>query len=56
MKGKVRRLIGSGSTDEIFAAAVEQGMSTLRESGLRLSVTGVTSLEEARRVTGDRLL
>jgi type II secretory ATPase GspE/PulE/Tfp pilus assembly ATPase PilB-like protein len=31
-------------------------MSTLRESGLRLCVTGVTSLEEARRVTGDRLL
>ena len=55
VEGKIRRLI-DGPTEEIFAAAVEQGMSTLRESGLRLSVTGVTSLEEARRVTGDRLL
>ena len=55
VEGKIRRLI-DGPTEEIFAAAVEQGMSTLRESGLRLCVTGVTSLEEARRVTGDRLL
>ncbi len=55
VEGNIRRLIDA-STEEIFAAAVEQGMSTLRESGLRLSVTGVTSLEEARRVTGDRLL
>jgi type II secretory ATPase GspE/PulE/Tfp pilus assembly ATPase PilB-like protein len=55
VEGNIRRLIDA-STEEIFAAAVEQGMTTLRESGLRLSVTGVTSLEEARRVTGDRLL
>ena len=55
VEGNIRRLIDA-STEEIFAAAVEQGMSTLRESGLRLSVSGVTSLEEARRVTGDRLL
>jgi len=55
VEGKIRRLI-DGSTEQIFAAAIEQGMSTLRESGLRLSATGITSLEEARRVTGDRLL
>jgi type IV pilus assembly protein PilB len=54
VEGKMRRLI-DGSTEEIFAAAVEQGMTTLRESGVRLCVDGVSSLEEIRRVTGDRL-
>ncbi len=53
-QGKLRGLV-EGSTDQIFAAAVEQGMRTLREDGLRLSLAGVTSLEEVRRVTGDRL-
>jgi type II secretory ATPase GspE/PulE/Tfp pilus assembly ATPase PilB-like protein len=56
MKGKVRRLIGSGSTDEIFAAAVEQGMKTLRQDGIRLCLSGISSIEEIRRVTGDRLV
>ena len=55
MKGKVRRLVGSGSTDEIFAAACEQGMSTLRQDGIRLCLAGVSSLDEIRRVTGERL-
>ena len=55
VEGKIRRLI-DGSTEEIFAAAVEQGMTTLRESGIRLAVGGVTSLSEVHRVTGDRLL
>ena len=55
VEGKIRRLI-DGSTEEIFAAAVEQGMTTLRESGVRLAVGGVTSLSEVHRVTGDRLL
>ncbi|MBD0348911.1 MAG: Flp pilus assembly complex ATPase component TadA [Thermoleophilia bacterium] len=53
-QGEVRRLV-ERSTEEIFAAAVEQGMHTLREDGLRLCLAGVTSLEEVRRVTGDRL-
>jgi type IV pilus assembly protein PilB len=53
IQGKVRRLMGS-STEEIFAAAVEQGMKTLREDGIRQCLAGVTSLEEVRRVTGDR--
>jgi type IV pilus assembly protein PilB len=53
-QGKLRALV-EGSTDQIFAAAVEQGMRTLREDGLRLSLLGVTSIEEVRRVTGDRL-
>jgi type IV pilus assembly protein PilB len=56
MKGKVRRLVGSGSTDEIFAAAVEQGMKTLRQDGVRLCLAGVSSLDEVRRVTGDRMV
>jgi type IV pilus assembly protein PilB len=53
IQGKVRRMI-DGSTEEIFAAAVEQGMKTLREDGIRQCLAGVTSLEEVRRVTGDR--
>jgi type II secretory ATPase GspE/PulE/Tfp pilus assembly ATPase PilB-like protein len=56
MKGKVRKLVGSGSTDEIFAAAVEQGMKTLRQDGIRLCLAGVSSLDEVRRVTGDRMV
>jgi type IV pilus assembly protein PilB len=52
--GSIRRLIES-STEEIFAAAVEAGMTTLRQDGMRLCREGVSSLEEIRRVTGDRL-
>jgi type II secretory ATPase GspE/PulE/Tfp pilus assembly ATPase PilB-like protein len=52
--GEIRRLVGA-STDEIFEAAVRNGMTTLRQDGLRLCLEGVSSLEEIRRVTGDRL-
>ncbi|MGI8421485.1 MAG: hypothetical protein ACR2MU_04375 [Gaiellaceae bacterium] len=52
--GQIRRLI-EASTEEIFAAAVEAGMTTLRQDGIRLCVAGVSSLDEIRRVTGDRL-
>jgi type II secretory ATPase GspE/PulE/Tfp pilus assembly ATPase PilB-like protein len=45
-----------GSTDEVFEAAVAAGMRTLREDGVRLSLAGVTTLEEIRRITGDRRL
>jgi type IV pilus assembly protein PilB len=55
VEGNIRRLIDA-PTEEIFAAAVEQGMITLRESGIRLALAGVTSLSEVQRVTGDRLL
>ncbi|HEY2074309.1 MAG TPA: ATPase, T2SS/T4P/T4SS family [Gaiellaceae bacterium] len=55
VQGRMRRLIESGSTDEIFAEAVAEGMTTLREDGLRLAATGLSSLDEIRRVTGDRL-
>ena len=53
--GRLRRLI-EASTEEIFAAAVEAGMTTLREDGIRLVRAGISSLEEIRRVTGDRLI
>jgi type IV pilus assembly protein PilB len=52
--GRIRRYI-EATTEEIFAAAVEEGMTTLREDGLRLVLEGITSLDEVRRVTGDRL-
>jgi type IV pilus assembly protein PilB len=52
--GEIRRLI-EGSTDQIFDAAIREGMTTLRQDGLRLCLEGVSSLEEIRRVTGDRL-
>ncbi len=55
VEGKIRRLIDA-STEEIFQAAVEQGMTTLRDAGISLCLEGVTSLEEVRRVVGDRLL
>jgi type II secretory ATPase GspE/PulE/Tfp pilus assembly ATPase PilB-like protein len=53
--GKIRHLI-EASTEEIFTAAVEAGMTTLREDGIRLVRAGVSSLEEIHRVTGDRLV
>ena len=40
------------STEEISAAALEQGMRTLRADGARLCVAGVTSVDEIRRVVG----
>jgi type IV pilus assembly protein PilB len=50
------RVLTEGSTDEIFEAAVAAGMRTLREDGIRLSLAGVTTIEEVRRITGDRRL
>ena len=50
------RVLIEGSTDEVFEAAVSAGMRTLREDGVRLSLAGVTTLEEVRRITGDRRL
>jgi type IV pilus assembly protein PilB len=56
VQGRLRRLIESGSTEEIFAEATAQGMATLRQDGFRLALAGISSLDEIRRVTGDRLL
>ncbi|MGH2935187.1 MAG: GspE/PulE family protein [Gaiellaceae bacterium] len=54
IEGRLRSLLRA-STEEIFAAAVEGGMRTLKQDGHRLALEGVTSLSEIRRVTGDRL-
>ena len=55
IQGRLRGLI-EASTEEIFAAAVEQGMKTMKQDGIRLCLEGIASLEEINRVTGDRLL
>jgi type II secretory ATPase GspE/PulE/Tfp pilus assembly ATPase PilB-like protein len=47
----VRELVSSRtSSDRIYRAAVERGMTTLVEAGLRLARAGDTSLEEVLRV------
>jgi type IV pilus assembly protein PilB len=52
--GEVRSAL-EDTTEAIHAAAVRQGMTTLREDGIRLCLDGVLSLEEIRRVAGDRI-
>jgi type IV pilus assembly protein PilB len=54
VQGEVRSLVEE-SAESIFSAAVRQGMTTLRSHGFRLVRDGVCSLDEIRRVTGDRL-
>jgi type II secretory ATPase GspE/PulE/Tfp pilus assembly ATPase PilB-like protein len=54
IRGEIRGLV-EDSTEAIFAAGLRSGMRTLRSDGLRLCREGVSSLEEIRRVTGDRL-
>jgi len=44
------------STEEILATALDLGMTTLRQDGMRRCAAGISTLEEVRRVTGDRLL
>jgi type IV pilus assembly protein PilB len=45
-----RMIIEGGTADDIHRLAVEQGMVTLRQSGLRKAVEGETTLEEVLRV------
>jgi type IV pilus assembly protein PilB len=54
VKGAVRTAI-EGSTEELVEAALAQGMTTLRQDGLRRCLEGTTSLDEVRRVIGDRI-
>ena len=54
VQGEIRALV-ERSAEEIFAAAVRHGMTTLRDDGMRLALAGVTSVDEIRRVTGIRL-
>lgn len=53
MSDGISRLIGA-PTREIEAEAVRNGMFTMRDDGIRLSMSGMTTLEEVRRVAGDR--
>ena len=53
MSDEISRMIGA-STREIEAEAVRRGMFTMRDDGIRLSMAGLTTLEEVRRVAGDR--
>jgi type II secretory ATPase GspE/PulE/Tfp pilus assembly ATPase PilB-like protein len=52
---RLRQLMRSASADEIHAAAVEEGMTTLRRDGMRLVLAGISSLDEVKRVSGDWL-
>ena len=52
LRGELRGLVDA-STEEILAAAIAQGMRTLREDGNRLCLAGTTSLDEVARVAGD---
>jgi len=52
--GKLRRLMDA-STEEIFSTAVAEGMTTMRDEGVRLCFEGISSFDEIRRVTGDRV-
>lgn len=45
-----RMIIEGGSADDIHRLAVEQGMVTLRQSGVRRALEGETTLEEVLRV------
>ena len=45
-----RTILEGGTVDAIHRVAVEQGMVTLRESGLRKALEGKTTLEEVLRV------
>ena len=50
---ETRRLLETGTAEELYQAAVAAGMRTLQEDGLRLCLLGQTSLEEVKRVAGE---
>ena len=54
MTDEIAAMIGQ-PTREIEAAAREAGMFTLRDDGVRLAIAGITTLDEVRRVAGDRM-
>ena len=43
-------ILGGGSSDDIEAAAVKEGMTTMLENGIEKALSGITSLEEVIRV------
>jgi type IV pilus assembly protein PilB len=52
VRGELRRLL-TAPTEEILAAALAQGMTTLAHAGMHLCREGISSLEEIRRVIGE---
>jgi type IV pilus assembly protein PilB len=50
----MRRLMETATAEEIYETAVADGMRTLQDDGLRLCIAGLTSLEEIKRVAGER--
>ena len=51
MSEEIERLtVERSSSDAIRAVAIEQGMKSLRDDGLRKAATGLTSIEEIARV------
>ncbi len=55
MSDEIAQLVGA-PTREIEAAAISQGMFTMRDDGLRHCFAGITTLDEVRRVAGDQLV
>ncbi len=54
MNDEIRRLVmRHANAGEIQQAAIDSGMDTLRQDGLRKSVEGLTTLEEVARVAED---
>ena len=54
MNDELRRLVmRHANAGEIQQAAIDDGMDTLRQDGLRKSVQGLTTLEEVARVAED---
>jgi len=51
---KMRRLMETATAEEIYEVAVTDGMRTLQDDGLRLCIEGLTSLDEVKRVAGER--
>src|SRR5262249_35819833 len=52
MNDELRDLVSAGvSTDQLYQSCRKQGMSTLRESGLRAIFNGVTTIDEVVRET-----
>ena len=51
---KIKEMIASGeTTDEMRQVAIREGMTTLREDAWRKVKAGITTYEEALRVTAE---
>jgi hypothetical protein len=54
VSGPIRRVLEAGSASDIDGAAAYGGTRTLRSDGLRHCIAGRTTLDEVRRVVGNR--